>query len=95
MATHKKGGSTEVAPETADREVTGPRSLARLLGLFDVLSLMPNGQLAGLRACELIVLRASGGERPWSLGLPGVSFRPVLPASPRAGSVVQGLKRPP
>ena len=43
MVTHRKREATEVEPATPDREVTGPRSLARLLGLFDVLSLMPNG----------------------------------------------------
>ena len=43
MATNKKPGSTAVAPANPDRDVTGPRSLTRLLGLFDVLSLMPNG----------------------------------------------------
>ena len=32
------------APTGADRDVTGPRSLTRLLGLFDVLSLAPNGR---------------------------------------------------
>jgi len=33
----------EAATTGHDRDVTGPRSLSRLLALFDVLSLMPNG----------------------------------------------------
>jgi DNA-binding IclR family transcriptional regulator len=43
MVTSKKRALLEVAETSADRDATGPRSLARLLGLFDVLSLMPNG----------------------------------------------------
>jgi len=34
---------TEITTASTERDVSGPRSLARLLGLFDVLSLMPNG----------------------------------------------------
>ena len=40
MAT-KKMADGEAAPE--ERDVTGPRSLTRLLGLFDVLSMSPDG----------------------------------------------------
>ncbi|MFL6679759.1 MAG: helix-turn-helix domain-containing protein, partial [Burkholderiaceae bacterium] len=43
MVTSKKRALPEAAEPSADRDATGPRSLARLLGLFDVLSLMPNG----------------------------------------------------
>jgi DNA-binding IclR family transcriptional regulator len=44
MAKSKKAeDAAEAAPASPERDVTGPRSLARLLGLFDVLSLMPNG----------------------------------------------------
>ena len=43
MVTSKKRALPEAAEPSADRDAAGPRSLARLLGLFDVLSLMPNG----------------------------------------------------
>jgi IclR family acetate operon transcriptional repressor len=41
MATRKMADGEAAAPE--ERDVTGPRSLTRLLGLFDVLSLSPDG----------------------------------------------------
>jgi IclR family transcriptional regulator, acetate operon repressor len=44
VTSKKRSAAAEVANSASpDRDVTGPRSLARLLGLFDVLSLMPNG----------------------------------------------------
>jgi len=43
MVTRKKQTTAEEVAAVPDRDVTGPRSLTRLLGLFDVLSLMPNG----------------------------------------------------
>ena len=44
MATkRKKPAAPEPPPAAPERDVTGPRSLTRLLGLFDVLSLMPDG----------------------------------------------------
>jgi IclR family transcriptional regulator, acetate operon repressor len=43
IVTSKKRALPEATEPSADRDATGPRSLARLLGLFDVLSLMPNG----------------------------------------------------
>ena len=43
MATTKKASATLSETPVPDRDVTGPRSLARLLALFDVLSLMPEG----------------------------------------------------
>jgi IclR family acetate operon transcriptional repressor len=41
MATRKMVDGEAAAPE--ERDVTGPRSLTRLLGLFDVLSMSPDG----------------------------------------------------
>jgi IclR family acetate operon transcriptional repressor len=43
MVTSKKRALPEAAEPSAERDAAGPRSLARLLGLFDVLSMMPNG----------------------------------------------------
>ncbi len=43
MIISKKRTFSKAAEASADRDATGPRSLARLLRLFDVLSLMPNG----------------------------------------------------
>lgn len=43
MPASKKQIKTEDEPVVAERDNTGPRSLTRLLGLFDVLSMMPNG----------------------------------------------------
>ena len=47
----RKATSAPLPAEDSERDTTGPRSLTRLLGLFDVLSLTQNGMsLAELSA---------------------------------------------